>query len=485
MHTSPTEPLPGLRRVLDDAAIDEVAALARAIWPRHYAAIIGEAQTAYMLEQFQSPAAIRRQLADGFLYFLAGTPGAPADGYCALVAGRDRRLLLSKLYVREEARRRGLGRAMVAFAERRGQALGLRELWLTVNRRNADSIAFYDRAGFTVAGTQRQEIGGGFVMDDYVLGKPLGSRRPSDAIDRSRGCLLGLAAGDAVGTTAEFKARGTFAPLTDMTGGGPFGLQPGQWTDDTSLALCLAESLAETGRFDPRDQMERYVRWYRHGHRSSTGVCFDIGGTTAAALQRFERSGEPFAGSEDSAASGNGSLMRLAPVPILLQADPAQAAAWAGESSRTTHGSRECIDACRLFGWLLARALSGVPGEDLLSPREAAASLPGLSPRVAAIAAGSYLSKEAAGIRGSGYVVACLEAALWCFHRAGSFRDAVLMAANLGDDADTTAAVTGQIAGAVWGESGMPGAWVDRLAMATGIRTLADRLCGLPAAGRA
>ena len=105
-----------------------------------------------------------------------------------------------------------------------------------------------------------------------------------EQMERFRGCLLGLAAGDAVGTTVEFKPRGSFEPVIDMVGGGPFQLQPGQWTDDTSMALCLAYSLVETGRFDADDQMQRYVRWWREGYLSRTGVCFDIGNTIASAL---------------------------------------------------------------------------------------------------------------------------------------------------------------------------------------------------------
>jgi ADP-ribosyl-[dinitrogen reductase] hydrolase len=104
--------------------------------------------------------------------------------------------------------------------------------------------------------------------------------------ERFRGCLLGLAVGDAVGTTLEFKRPGSFTPVTDMVGGGPFRLQAGQWTDDTSMALCLAESLIECKGFNAHDQMKRYVRWYRQGHLSSTGRCFDIGNTTRTALQR-------------------------------------------------------------------------------------------------------------------------------------------------------------------------------------------------------
>ena len=136
--------------------------------------------------------------------------------------------------------------------------------------------------------------------------------------ERYRGCLLGLAVGDALGTTLEFCRPGSFTPITDMVGGGPFRLKPGQWTDDTSMALCLASSLTERGGFDARDQMERYVRWWREGYWSSTGRCFDIGNTTSAALSRFQKTGDPFAGSTDPHAAGNGSLMRLAPVPLFL-----------------------------------------------------------------------------------------------------------------------------------------------------------------------
>jgi ADP-ribosylglycohydrolase len=172
---------------------------------------------------------------------------------------------------------------------------------------------------------------------------------------------MGLAVGDAVGTTLEFKHPGTFDPVTGMVGGGPFGLEPGQWSDDTSMALCLAESLVEQKGFDPSDQMSRYVRWWRKGHLSSTGVCFDIGGTVRAALSRFETSGEPFSGSADPRSAGNGSLMRLARVPLFFAGDPAQAIQMSGMSSRTTHGAQTAIDACRYLGALIVGALLDAP----------------------------------------------------------------------------------------------------------------------------
>jgi ADP-ribosyl-[dinitrogen reductase] hydrolase len=292
--------------------------------------------------------------------------------------------------------------------------------------------------------------------------------------DRFLGCLLGLAVGDAVGTTVEFKPRGSFPPVVEMTGGGPFALPKGAWTDDTSLALCLATSLLACGGFDARDQMDRYVRWHREGYLSSTGRCFDIGGTTSAALARYARSGDPFSGATDPHSAGNGSIMRLAPVPMFFATDPAAAIAQAAASSRTTHAAAECEDACRLFAAILLAALAGADKETVLfGPHAARELLPPLSPKIAALAAGDWRDKEIGAIRGSGYVVESLEAALWCFWRTDSYRAAILAAANLGDDADTTAAVCGQLAGAFYGVRGIPGHWLQALVMGEEIRVLA------------
>ncbi len=291
--------------------------------------------------------------------------------------------------------------------------------------------------------------------------------------ERFRGCLLGLAIGDAVGTTVEFAPRGSFAPVTGMTGGGPFGLEAGQWTDDTSMALCLATSLVEKGAFDATDQMDRYARWAESGYLSSTGQCFDIGNTIAAALRRYRATGEPFAGTTAPNSAGNGCLMRLAPVPMFAFPDAARAEKLAAESARTTHGAAECLDASRLFARMIVRALAGEPREAILLGD--AASFTG-APAIVAIARGAYREKDASAIRGSGYVVASLEAALWCFARTDSYRDAVLEAANLGEDADTTAAITGQLAGAHYGEPALPAEWRATLAMRETIASLADRL---------
>jgi ADP-ribosyl-[dinitrogen reductase] hydrolase len=302
--------------------------------------------------------------------------------------------------------------------------------------------------------------------------------------ERYRGALLGLAAGDALGTTLEFNPPGTFAPIADMIGDGPFYLKPGEWTDDTSMALCLAESLIERGGFDAKDQMERYCRWYKQGYLSSTGRCFDIGNTVRNALEAYLRTGNPFSGSESPNTAGNGSLMRLAPVPLFFASDPKQAIHYASESSRTTHGTKAALDACRYFAGLIVGALQGRPKEELLSSYFYPGDDPsfwnknGLESKIAAIAAGSFKRKEPPEIRGTGYVVESLEAALWAFDRSNSFREGALLAVNLGDDADTTGAIYGQIAGAFYGAEQIPPKWRAKLTMHDFIREKADKLFG-------
>lgn len=298
--------------------------------------------------------------------------------------------------------------------------------------------------------------------------------------DRRIGALVGLAVGDALGTTVEFQPPGSFAPLTDMIGGGPFRLPVGAWTDDTSMALCLAESLVECGGFDPEDQMRRYVAWWRHGTWSSTGRCFDIGTTTRTALATFERTGQPYAGSIDPMTAGNGSLMRLAPVVIYRAGDPAQAIEDAAASSRTTHAATECVDACRYCAGLLVGAMRGDDKDTLLSPGYA--PIDGLwdeaplTATIADVAAGSFLRRQPPEIAGTGHVVKSLEAALWAFASTDDFRSGALAAVNLGDDADTTGAIYGQIAGAFYGAESIPRAWRDALVMRDEIHALARAL---------
>lgn len=298
--------------------------------------------------------------------------------------------------------------------------------------------------------------------------------------ERYLGSMLGLAVGDAVGAQVEFMRPGDFEPVVDMVGGGAFGLPAGAFTDDTSMALCLAQSLVERGGFDPVDQLERYLRWLREGYMSSIGRAFDVGGTCADAIMRFEATRKPYCGSTDPNRAGNGSIMRLAPVPLFFARDPHVAVEMSAASSRPTHGARNAVDGCRYLGALIVGAVGGASKEQLLSPRYTPA--PGLWERapladaIREVADGSFVTKNPPEIRGTGYVVDSLEAALWAFHRGRSFEDGLMLAVNLGDDADTTAAVYGQLAGAFYGVSAIPQRFRDRLVMRDLIEELAEKL---------
>ena len=298
-------------------------------------------------------------------------------------------------------------------------------------------------------------------------------------LNRYRGSLVGLAVGDALGTTVEFKRPGTFEPVADITGGGPFGLAPGEWTDDTSMALCLAASLLEQQGFDPNDQMQRYVRWYREGYFSCTGHCFDIGNTVAAALGRFEKNGDPYAGSKDPSTAGNGSIMRLAPVALFYGAQPVKAVQFAAQSSLTTHGAVAAVEACEYLARLIVGALNGDDKEKLVGAEDGQIQLlrdATYESSIARVAGGSFRDKKPPDIKGTGYVVESLEAALWAFWSTENFDDGALAAVNLGDDADTTGAVYGQLAGAYYGIDAISSDWVEKIAMRDDIVAMADRL---------
>ncbi len=290
-------------------------------------------------------------------------------------------------------------------------------------------------------------------------------------INKAKGALVGLACGDAVGTTLEFLPPGTFDPITDMVGGGPFELKAGQWTDDTSMALCLASSLLEQNGSDPEDQIQRYLRWYKDGYMSATGYCFDIGNTVHQALIDYEQTGNAFAGSTSPNSAGNGALMRLAPVAIFYHRDLQDSWHYAAETTRTTHGCEECVEASQLFAEMLRIALTANDKSEIFKN-----SVNLNEPKVQAIANGSFTSAPQAQMTGTGYVIDSLQSALWCFVHSNSFEQSILMAANLGNDADTTAAICGQIAGAYYGYQGIPPQWRNKLHQETFIAETAERL---------
>jgi ADP-ribosyl-[dinitrogen reductase] hydrolase len=357
---------------------------------------------------------------------------------------------------------------------------------------NGESIFIHCRGGLGRAGTvaARLLIELGITGADTAIAKvrqvrpgAIETRAQEDHLraieriyDRSIGCLIGLAVGDALGTTLEFKPRDTYPHITDMVGGGPFGLDAGTWTDDTSMALALGEALlasaAKGSVFEPEEAQRRFVNWWRNGAFSPTGSCFDIGIATRQALARFEETGDPIAGSTDPYSAGNGSLMRLAPVAIWgIRRDPAVVTRVARRQSMTTHAAEACLDACEAYALVLRAVILGADFEEAL-----AVPTGRYGPEIGPIMAGSWRGKTRDQISSSGFVAHSFEAAIWSVANTRSFDEAVLLAANLGDDADTTAAIAGQLAGAIYGASSIRQSWLDKLAWRDEIESLARNL---------
>ncbi len=237
------------------------------------------------------------------------------------------------------------------------------------------------------------------------------------------------------------------------------------------MALALAESLLVHPDLDPADLMTRFVAWRDRGEYSCTGQCFDIGTTVDRALDQWFQTGDPMAGSTDPSSAGNGSLMRLAPVALVHWPDRAKLADVAARQSMTTHSAPEAVSACVAFASRLADAIEGQPRYDVLRPRH-----DDYAGEIAPIMSGRWRDQPRAAIKSSGYVAHSLEAALWCVHQTSDFRSAILLAANLGGDADTTAAVTGQLAGALYGLLGIPSDWLAMLAWRERILALGNHL---------
>lgn len=282
--------------------------------------------------------------------------------------------------------------------------------------------------------------------------------------DRCKGAFIGLAVGDALGTTLEFTRRDTYVPLTDIVGGGPFEMNPGEWTDDTSMALCMAESIIARGKVAPDDILYRFYKWMRYGENSVKGYCFDIGGATATGIRSWMKN-QTVVNNLEEEKSGNGGIMRLAPAVICAWSDLDEAIGNAIETSDTTHGSETCADAAFYMAYYMWNLIHGVDQKPVV--RKA---------KFAEITNTDYTKVPRKKIRSSGYVMHTLEAAIWALENTDNFKDAVLLAANLGDDADTVAAVTGQLAGAKYGFSAIPKKWREILCMGDYLEDVAELL---------
>lgn len=276
--------------------------------------------------------------------------------------------------------------------------------------------------------------------------------------DRALGAMFGLAIGEVVGLTGDGFERGTYRTIDKMMGGGKLGLPLFHWAGDTAMALALMDSLTARNGMDEADLMERFDKILAHGVYSCSGSSAGIGETTKEAIARYRTTGDPCAGDMSLDNLDTGSLVRIAPVAIRYWNDPVQRRDVAARQSRTTHGSVVASDACVALADMLADAISGSSREVVLGPREAPESSP-----IRTLLDSKWRLKRGFEIGSSNNVVHALEAGLWCVGTTGNFQEAVLRAANLGEDCGTIAAVTGQLAGALYGASHIPGEWGERL----------------------
>jgi ADP-ribosylglycohydrolase len=323
-----------------------------------------------------------------------------------------------------------------------------------------------------LAGSDAEADAGDPLLEDGALAAAESLRT------RFLGALLGLATGDALAAATQYRRPGTFPPVADLLGGGPFDLPRGAWSDDTAMALCLAESLVETKGFDVRDQVGRYARWQQGGHLSATGQCVGITAATARALASASWRRQLFPGSHDPKNHDPEPLSRLAPVVMFFFASFDDAVQRAGDAARVTCQSPSVVDVCRLFAVMLHVALSGAPKQEVLAPEEALGRLPepGVRRRLSGLFKDRFRARRTGQMRAGGTIEEALEAALWAFERTRSFRDGALLAANLGENSDVVGAAYGQLAGAHYGATSIPGMWRKSLTQLSLIESSADHL---------
>ncbi len=296
--------------------------------------------------------------------------------------------------------------------------------------------------------------------------------------------LMGLCVGDALGVPVEFTTRAerVNSPVTQMLGYGTWNQPPGTWSDDSSLTFCLAESLCRGYSLDAI--ANSFWRWYKAGYWTPRGELFDIGQTTHEAIMRLKQGVAPHqAGGKVENSNGNGSLMRILPMAYChktLTFDELMARVH--DVSAITHGHPRSQMACGIYISIAIALLEGVDletayikglnkSQHIYDQREFILERPHFS----RILSGKIAQIPVEEINSGGYVIDTLESSLWCLLNSSSYSETVLKAINLGGDTDTTAAVTGGLAGIYYGIENIPSQWVNQIARKQDIVNLSNR----------
>ena len=290
---------------------------------------------------------------------------------------------------------------------------------------------------------------------------------------RFRGVMLGASIGDAMGVTNEMRDRQHTTPMSDLIGGGICDIAPGGWTDDTAMLLCVSESLITKHGFDANDQMDRFVRWWRYGYMTCAGRTYDVGNTTRLALFSYIQTGNPFSGVQSSHSAGNGALARVAPIGLYYATQLDMIDQMAAYSSMLTHATIHSIDACRYVAWLVSQFVNGVSKEDALS---AVWPYSPLCAEIAQLINPNRNMRDVADMDASSYVVDMLEIVLWALRTHHDFASGLVALANAGGLTTTSCTLYGALAGALYGDDGIPSQWITQLAHREKIEWYAEEL---------
>lgn len=288
-----------------------------------------------------------------------------------------------------------------------------------------------------------------------------------------RGVMLGAALGNALGVTNDMRPAKAALPVTTIQGGGLFDVAAGEWTDETAMLLCVAESMIQMRGFDARDVAERFLQWWRDGYMTCSGRVFEVGNTTRMALFAYQQTGDPYQGLRTLTSSGNGSVTRIGPIGLSFAYHDTELLDAVTRNSMITHGTQTAIDGCRYTVWLFGALCRGVDKRVALStpwPYEP------LAADVMAVAAGSYRSKTIHDIRATIDVSDTIEAALWALWHCDDYETGALALANLGGLTEACGQLYGTLAGAVYGEQGLPTPWLALLHKREYIAWVAEEL---------